>query len=159
MNKILNLNGFLSVLDSVKNKSLPLFFDIGENIAPTGFASWRGSYNLLCIVPGGDRGESSEFYDTRELAEKYDGGFDSAFEKNSVQNVLDMGKKIVGKYMVGWKGGEYQVDEKDRFYVASIGSSSGILCGQSEDAYYQQIIGVEEKEDRVIIKTVYHNFF
>jgi hypothetical protein len=159
MNKILNLKEFISVLDSVSNKNLPLFFDVGDGVYPTGFSSWRGNYGLLAIVPSVPNGGCSNFYQNRHDAEEYKNGFSSALPENTVRSFIEIGRNITGKWMVGWKGGEYQVDDSDELYVSAIGKCDGIETGKEVegDWSFQQIIGIEELEGVVVIKTVYHN--
>lgn len=63
-------------------------------------------------------------------------------EPIKVSEFLKQAKEANGKVFIGYKGGDFLMDEKTPIYVSSYGECEGF-----------KVIGVEEKDDVVEIKT------
>ena len=102
------------------DRSLPIFFSSGER--PTGLCSWRGSYKELAIC---DVGDSDYFEAMKENCERDEFGdhrYDckcgtpshstKLSEKVTAGELLDMLNNVVGKYFIGWKGGDFTMSRR-----------------------------------------------
>lgn len=111
-------------MEMVKNKNLPVVFDIKEYY-PTGIGSWRGSYDELAL----------------KYAEKAGGWL-------SVTEAIVLLKEMIGRTLEGYKGGDYLMGKTTPVWVANRGETYGF---REED--YTAVVDVLETEDEVIIKT------
>jgi len=162
----LTISELILKLEAVKNKKLPIAFDSGD-IKPSGFGSWRGSYCELAINWDGG---SETFYDQPKLNCKKTeyGSHDykcpcggskktsSQLKQNpTVNDFLKMLNKIVGKYMVGYKGGDFTVGKRTPVWVANHGTSSGFKRGEegSKEQFYNQAV-VDIKENKKFVSIV-----
>lgn len=81
---------------------------------PTGFDSYRGDYAQICMEYGGEHRHHE-----------------------TVNGLLKKMEDLLGKTLVGWKGGDYPVDGSKEVYVCCAGCTSNtrvvdILCDDSE---------------------------
>lgn len=137
---------------------LPIVFDDGE-YKPTGLGSWRGSYKELAIryedggspcydQPGPDC-ERDEFGDHAYRCKC--GGtkeYDTSLPDNpTVGALLKMLRLVQGKYIIGYKGGDFTMGKTTPVWVANYGTSSGFKGGS------QGVVDVKEQDDVVAIIT------
>jgi len=120
----LTLGEMILKLESVKNKDLPVVFDV-KPYRPVNIDSWHGSYN--------------------ELALKYVGNESRAF---TVTELLRLLKSVIGRTLTGYKGGEYLMGKTTPVWVANYGESGGF---REED--YTAVVDILETGTEVIIKT------
>lgn len=121
----LTLGEIILKLEGIKNKKLPVVFDI-EKYYPVGIDSWRGSYYELALE----------------------------YEKNRepmlLGDFIKMLKKIIGKTLIGYKGGNFLMGKTTPVWVANYGECKGFRIDDYKDT---AVIDVLESEDKVIIKT------
>ena len=96
----LTLGELILKLETVNDKTLPLFFDVGK-YHPIDVDSWRGSY---C-----------------ELAINYDDGDDVV----SVDKFLSMLRSTIGRTFEGYKGGDFLMGKITPVWVANYGRAKG----------------------------------
>lgn len=113
-------------LEAIKNKKLPVIFDI-KKYHPIGIDSWRGSYCELAL-------EYSTSAEVLSLAE---------FTK-----IL---KDTIGKTLTGYKEGDFLMGKTTPVWVANYGESKGFR--KSKDLNDTAVIDVIEDKNAVIIKT------
>lgn len=157
----LTLGELILKLETVKNKDLPVYFDETE-YRPTGFCSWRGHYRELAITY--TDGEANNCYDeplpTCERDEFGDhhyecqcgkqDGHSTTLKNPTVSEFLDMLEFIKGRYFVGYKGGDFTMSRQTPVWVANDGMCSGF--SETKEGY-QGVVGVKEREDKVLILT------
>lgn len=68
---------------------------------PTGFESYRGDYSQICMEYGGEHGHHE-----------------------TVKGLLAKMQDLLGTELIGWKGGDYTVDESKEVYVCCAGCTS-----------------------------------
>jgi hypothetical protein len=157
----LTLGEMILKLEAVKNKELPVYFD-EEKYRPTGVDSWRGSYCELALNYEGAGG----YYEHKPECPR-DPKWDDYTcdcksistqlpENPTVNNLLEMLKKIPGRIFIGYKGGDFLMGKTTPIWVANYGTSSGFK--QEEDKYNQSVIDVSEKDGKVIIITEAINY-
>ncbi len=148
-------------MEAVKNKKLPVVFDIGKH-KPSGLDSWRGSYRELAIryKGGGTCYEQPKptcqkdrfgyhHYDCKCGGSK---GYKTSLPENpTVNDLLKVLKLINGKYVTGWKGGDFTIGKTTPVWVANSGESKGFRTNKNYDS--TAVIDVIEKKDKVVIKT------
>lgn len=114
-------------------------FDFGSAL-PTGLSSWRGSYAELAInysfngygyMVGYTKNAGSTFDPKAPTAEQF----------------LVMLKEAVGKSYTGWKGGDFVMGKTTPLWVSNDG-----------DGDHTAVIGVLDKEYRIIIETAYCDY-
>ena len=118
-----NLGNLIKDLKKYKDSNFLVEFDNGK--VPTKFSSWRGSYCELALEY---KDEGICFADNLYI---------NAFNAN-------------GSIFVGYKGGEYIMDLLTPIHQANYGE-----CGVKINDKYNEykIIGIEEKNNKVIILT------
>lgn len=109
------------------NEPKEVYYDFGSAI-PTNLDSWRGSYSELAL------GYALSGYDNR----------DSHFNKITAHELLNDLKSAIGKTFVGWKGGDFIMDENTPVWVANRGNSGNT-----------GIVDVVDDVWRIIIMTAY----
>jgi len=139
-------------LDGIKDKGKPIVFDFKQK--PAGACSWRGSYQELSLEYS-DEGGGSANWNSEEMDDK---GYpkDKSFKipkSPSVKNFLDMINKIIGKDMVGWKGGDYQMHKNVAVYLGNAGESSVSGYGGKDDYPTVAVFDIIEGDDMAIIMT------
>lgn len=117
----LTLGEFISRLEGVQNKEVPVYMDF-EYLAPTRFASWRGSYDELA------------------LGFCLDGYNESDKPIKSVAELLAHTRECVGEVFEGWKGGAFKMDATTPLWVANTGNSG-----------HEMITGIEYNEYQCVI--------
>lgn len=121
----LTLGEIILKLEGIKNKKLPVIFDV-EKYYPVGIDSWRGSYYELALE----------------------------YEKNGEPILLEgfekMLKEIIGKTLTGYKGGNFLMGKITPVWVANYGEVKGFRSNDYKDT---AVIDVLENKDKVIIKT------
>jgi len=146
----LMLGELIIKLDTVTNKELPVVFDY-KKYKPMGLGSWRGSYCELSI-PYKDGG-SSCYEQPNEDCKKdefgdhdYDcncggpKGYDTSLIENpTVNDFLKILNLAMGKYFVGYKGGDYTMGKTTPMWVANHGESGGFQRKKNE--YNTQCMG------------------
>jgi len=127
----LTLGEIILKLEVIKNKELPVVFDV-EPYRPVNIDSWRGSYE--------------------ELALKYAGNESRAF---TVVELLQLLKSTVGRTLTGYKGGEYLMGKTTPVWVANYSECIGIRQDPNDykDLTYTAVVDVLEGKDTIIIKT------
>jgi len=162
----LTIGELILKMEAIKDKSKPIVFDKGK-YKPSGFESWRGSYCELAITYA-DGG--STFYEQMKpdcLKDEYGDHDDKCKCKRkdvsgtlsdspTAQEFLDLLKKIIGLYMVGYKGGDFTVTKRTPVWVANNGRSDGFLEGKkaAENEFHNQaVVDVAENPKRVSIVT------
>lgn len=120
------LGELVILLATVSNDELPVVFDDGV-WWPVDLDSWRGSYCELALS-----------YTKEE-------------EKWTVACVLKMLKDALGETFQGYKGGDYLMGKNTPVWVASYGSSHGF--DRNDNGDYQAVVGVDIREDAVVIIT------
>lgn len=144
------------------DQSLPVVFDDGK-YKPTGLNSWRGSYRELALQYEDGGGtcyeqpkadcEIDEFGD-HDYKCKCGGSneHDTALPDNpTVKDLLKVLKLSLGKYYVGYKGGDFTMGKTTPLWVANHGSSSGFK--QEEGKYSQAAVDVQQDNEVVRIIT------
>ena len=119
----LTLGEIILKLESVKNKKLPVVFDI-KKYHPMGIDSWRGSYCELAL----------------EYIEEGESMVLGSFTK--------MLKDTIGKTLIGYKGGDFLMGRITPVWVANNGE-----CGGFREDGNTAVIDVLENKKAVIIKT------
>ena len=148
-------------LEAVKNKDLPIYFDNTKK-QPTGLDSWRGSYCELSInyKDGGTCYEQAKPDCKRDEFGDHDykcpcGGseeIDTTLPKNPTANdLLEKLKLINGKYVVGYKGGDFTMGKTTPLWVASYGSSAGYKTNKNYSS--MAVVDIKETENKVVIVT------
>lgn len=148
-------------MEAVKNKDLPIYFDNTKK-QPTGLASWRGSYCELSInyESGGTCYEQPKPDCKKDQFGDHDykcpcGGpkkFDTTLPKKpTASDLLEKLKLINGKYVVGYKGGDFTMGKTTPVWVASYGSSAGYMT--SKDGGYMAVVDIKEDKTKVVIVT------
>ncbi len=121
----LSLGEIILKLEGIKNKKLPVIFDV-EQYYPVGISSWRGSYHELALE----------------------------YEKNGEPMLLEdfekMLKQMIGKTLMGYKGGNFLMGKTTPVWVANYGECKGFRIDDYKDT---AVIDVLESENKVIIKT------
>lgn len=121
----LTLGEIILKLEGIKNKKLPVIFDV-EKYYPVGIDSWRGSYYELALE----------------------------YEKNGepmlLGDFIKMLKKIIGKTLTGYKGGNFLMGKITPVWVANYGEVKGFRIDDYKDT---AVIDVLKGENKVIIKT------
>lgn len=164
----LTLGEIILKLETVKNKNLPIFFDKTKYV-PTGLCSWRGSYCELAVQyeNGGDYCYEQPKPDC--IRDEAPFGRDHSYkcpcggtpkhktslpEKPTVSDFLAVLKLALGKYFVGYKGGDFTMGKTTPVWVANDGNCSGFL--KEKGAEYnsdQSIVDITETEKKVILNT------
>lgn len=121
----LSLGEIILKLEVIKNKKLPVIFDI-KKYHPTGIDSWRGSYCELAL------------------------GYDSKGKPMSLDKFLELLKNTIGKTFTGWKGGDFLMGKTTPVWVANEGECAGIRKDGYKDTAVMDIL---EDKKAVIIKT------
>ena len=123
-------------LEVIRNQNLPIRFDI-KKYCPTGLDSWRGSYQELAIQY--EYGGGMCYEQLKPKCERDDFGdhhykckcggseeFNTTLPKNpKVSDFLKILKFILGKYFIGYKGGDFTMGKTTPLWVANNGESSG----------------------------------
>lgn len=156
----LTLGKIINLLENVKNKDLPIVFDNGE--IPSCLGSWRGVYAELYIGYDGDR----NCYSSDEV-EKYYPEFNITLykqidsnlpDKPTVQDMLDLCKRSLGRSFTGYKGGDFTMDENTPLWVSQHGTSAGFDYGEESEVYNTKVVGVTELPEAVVIDTRGENY-
>ena len=92
-----------AIAPSLQDKSPEVIFDFC-NYFPTGFDSWRGSYDELALEPS-------------EAWWGYEG------DPMSLDSFIKMCRETIGKEFTGYKGGEFTMGKTTPVWVASHGNS------------------------------------
>jgi hypothetical protein len=125
----LTLGELILKLEAIQNKKKPIWYDFWEKILPGGVGSWRGSYNEFAIEYG--------ISDIECL----------------VENLLLKLKDSVGKTFEGYKGGDFTMGRTTPVWVANYGESAVSKYKEDKRWVTVGIIGITEKDDKVIIDT------
>lgn len=131
-------------------QDLPVTFD-DEKYKPTGLNSWRGSYRELAIEYEDGGGIA---YEQPKPDCKMDAQFDihrhdcpcggtnefktTLTEKPTVGEFVAVLKNVLGRYFIGYKGGDFTMGKTTPLWVANYGSSSGFKVG--ERGYESQMV-------------------
>ena len=154
----LTIGELILKLGAVTNKDLTIVFDDGKH-KPTGLGSWRGSYCELAIQYEGGGGTCYEQPEPDcKIGEfgihAYDckcGGRKKYAltlpDKPTVKDVIEKLQLILGKYVVGYKGGDFTMGKTTPVWVANYGNSNGFIEGN------QAVIDVKELADKAVIET------
>lgn len=89
-------------------EDVTVVFDFGTAY-PTGFSSWRGSYDELAI------NYALSGYDQWE-------GKDNMWGSMKLKDFKELIDKTLGETMEGWKGGDFTMTEKTPVWVANDGN-------------------------------------
>lgn len=119
----LTLGEIISKMEMIKNKSLPVVFDV-EKYNPVGISSWRGAYEELAL----------EYSDGENIL--------------TVMELLGVLRPYIGATLEGYKGGDYLMGKTTPVWVANYSYSRGF---REED--YTAVVDILEYDDRVVIKT------
>lgn len=146
-------------LEAIADKEKLITFDMGKYV-PTGLGSWRGSYAELCInYEGGGETAYEQPKDTCKRDEMfgyhaYDCPCGSTKEhsltlpkKPKVKDLLALFKIVQGKYLVGYKGGDFTMGKTTPVWVANYGDSSGFRKDTTA------VIDIIDKKEKAVIKT------
>jgi len=114
-------------LRGVKDPSLPVEFD-DTSFFPSGLDSWRGIYRELAFTYG----------QTADASPGPDAG-----------TVLAWLEAADGEEFYGYKGGTFRMGKTTPVWVANHGETA------AWDSETKAVVGIEEVEDRVIIRTAY----
>lgn len=159
----LTIGEIILKLEAVTNKELPIYFD-NKKYRPTGLDSWRGSYCELAIQY--DEGGGTCYEQPKDTCQRDDFGdhhykcscggsnkYDMSLPKEpKVKDLLEKLKLSLGKYYVGYKGGDFTMGKTTPVWVANYGTSSGFKS--TKDKYSQGVVDITEKKDQVIINTL-----
>lgn len=150
--KQLILCEFISKLENVINKELPIVFDDSDHV-PTAIGSWRGAYGELAICyEGGDSFNTDKIeYEDFEYGHSYEQQDTDLPKKPKVKDLLNMLKLISGKSFTGYKGGNFEMGKTTPIWVANHGTSSGYK--DSKDVWTQAITDIQESGKNVVIIT------
>jgi hypothetical protein len=109
-----------SLIKDLKNIQPDLIVEIDDGTFPSSpiFHSWRGSYYELGME------------------------FSNNNENITVNDLLEKAELVNGKYLFGYKGGEFLMDLETPIHIANYGS-----CGNTK------LIGVYEDNGKAILKT------
>ncbi len=112
----LTLGQFINMLENVskdhKDEEKTIRYDFGY-FEPNGIHSYRGYYDQLALG-----------YEIKEYG-----------EETKVSDVLKYCKNAIGKSFVGWKGGEYTMDEDTPLWVSNSGQACGTAIVGVKDTY------------------------
>lgn len=92
------------------------------DLIPTGFSSWRGSYDELAITFGSGR----DLYGREDFSK--------------IANLLKEAKSCVGKTFHGYKGGDFVMTKNTPLWVSNYGSSGSTTVVDVIDNGYEAII-------------------
>lgn len=126
----LTLGELILKLEIVKNKNLPVIYDV-KKYFPTDIDSWRGSYCELAL----------DYTDNEETAMLL------------VKDLIRKLKKTVGKTFTGYKGGDFIMGRQTPVWVANYSTSNGFRRSKKSGNDTTAIVDVLEKKDKVVIKT------
>ena len=126
----LTLGEIILKLEGIKNKKLPVIFDV-EQYYPVGISSWRGSYHELALE------------------------YESDEEPMLLKDFEKMLKKMIGKTLMGYKGGDFLMGKTTPIWVANYGDVKGFRGEDYKDTAVIDVleINVLDSENKVIIKT------
>lgn len=110
------------------NEPVQISFDFGTAY-PTGFSSWRGSYDEIAI------NYALSGYDAEQFAH------------TDLKDFVEWLKKTIGATYTGWKGGDFTMDKNTPVWVANDGNVGNT-----------GVIGVLNQGYEVIILTQYCEF-
>lgn len=120
-----NLGNFIKDLEKLEQDKIII---IEENVYPSHFSSWRGSYCELSLD-----------YSDKEI---------------TVKELLEKAKEANGKEFIGYKGGEFIMDSFTPIHIAEYGSSSYTYKhDNAEDYHLYKLIGITNFEDKYILLT------
>jgi len=120
-----NLGAFINDLEKL-NQDLEILIE--ENIYPSHFSSWRGSYCELSLD-----------YDKKPI---------------TVKELLEKAKECNGKEYTGYKGGEFVMDLYTPIHIAAYGSSTYYYSDRTNDDYQLcKLIGIKEVDGKYSLLT------
>ena len=121
-----NLGRFIKDLEKYRESLIEIIFDDGSS--PVDFGSWRGVYNCLAL--------------------EYDKN------KNYAETIYRKAYNTNNSIFVGYKGGDFIMDEDTPIYQANYGESGvDIIKNGKEEYVYKKIIGIKEQDGKVVIVT------
>lgn len=146
----LQLSEIILKLETVKNKDLPIVFDIPE-AKPMWMGSWRWFYAELAIY-------------TEQIGSVQSGEFEThsrwayPIEKNlwkenpTVSEWLDIMKQCIGATFTGYKGWDFKMSKNSPVSICRENSSSwySYSNGDYKNTY---IVDVIEEDDKIILVT------
>lgn len=124
----LSLGELILMFDAIDDYDKRVIFD-SEDVYPTGFGGWRGSY--------------------RELAIRYSESLDDSMTAGEFRHQL---KEQDGAEHCGWKGGDFTMSRQTPVWVANRGTLDG-FADYDDIRYYQAVTGIEERTNVVSIQT------
>ena len=158
----LNLGELILKLEAVTNKELPIVFDY-KKYKPTGLDSWRGSYCELSIQYDGGGTCYEQPKDTCKMDEMFgyhaydcpcggSKGYSTSLpESPKVKDLLEKCRLILGKYVVGYKGGDFTMGKTTPVWVANYGESAGFRKNKNYDS--TAVVDILETKKAVVIVT------
>ena len=120
-----NLGDLIKDLEKYKGTFKEVEFDDGT--IPTEFDSWRGSYCELAL----------------------------GYKEKGIMHNTDLYRQAYnanGSIFVGYKGGEFEMDLDIPIHQANYGET-GVENKETEEYEYKKIIGITEKDNKIIILT------
>lgn len=135
MKKQLTLGELLNLLKDIPTewgkdkRPVDISFDFGTAY-PTGFSSWRGSYEEIAV---------------EYALSGYDG---EQFAHTDLKDFVKMIEDSIGKEFDGWKGGEFVMTENTPVWVANSGNVGNTAVVGIVNENYTVIILTEYKTNR-----------
>lgn len=145
------------------DQGFPVTFD-HPKYKPTALDSWRGSYSELAIQY---EGGGACYEQPRPDCKKDEFGYHeyncpcggckkystSLPDKPKVSDLLSVLKIIVGKHVVGYKGGDFTMGKTTPVWVANYGEAGGFKLDEKNEKYSQGVVDVIQEAKKVVLVT------